>query len=61
MHVSVNKNNLCDMLSTSSSGTSQPLKKKSLHSFEMSGYVKLQLSQCNISEDENVVLNTVET
>jgi len=27
----------------------------------MSGYVKLQLTQCNISEDQNVVLNTVET
>jgi len=49
------------MLSTHSCGTYQHLRKKSLHSFEMSGYVKLQLTQCNISEDQNVVLNTVET
>jgi len=49
------------MLSMRSSGTYQPLKKKSLHSFKMSGYVKLQLTQCNISEDQNVVLNIVET
>ena len=49
------------MLSKRSSGTYQPLKKKSLHSFEISGYVTLQLVHCNISEDQNISLNIVET
>jgi hypothetical protein len=47
IHVSLNKNNFCDILSEYSSVTYQLLNNKALNSFQTSGYIKLRVTQRN--------------